>query len=214
MKKIISLLLCVVLAVSMMAVLSGCGGAKEDITGKWEAEVNMAEAINQSVAGADASMAEIINFKDFTLKIELELNKDGTYKMYCDEASATKAFANLKVDFKDMMIDYLEKTISDAGLEMSIDDMLALTGLNLDQLIEESFTDAILDEMISEMYSEGQYKAENGKFYTSDDIDEAPASTAAESYTLEGNKLTLNGLTGTEDELYGLIYPLEFKRVG
>lgn len=213
MKKIISLLLCVVLAVSMMAVLSGCGGkAKEDLTGKWVAEVNMAEALNKSVTDADASLAEIINFKDFTLKINLELNKDGTYKMYCDEKSASEAFVGLKKDFKDMMVAYLEKSIADAGLDMSVEDMLAMTGMDLDQLIEESFTEDILDEMIDEMYSEGQYKAEDGKFYTSDDIDEKPASVAAETYTLEGNTLTLNGAKGTDDELYSIIYPLVFKK--
>ena len=214
MKKIISLLLCVVLAVSMMAVLSGCGGAKEDVTGKWEAEVNMAEILNKSIAQADASMEEIINFKDFTLKINLDLNKDGTYKMYCNEEVAAKAFVGLKAEFKDMMVAYLEKSIEDAGLDMSIDDMLALTGMNLDDIIEEAFTEELIDEMVDEMYSEGQYKAEDGKFYTSDDIDVAPASSAAESYTLEDNKLTLMGLSGQDNELYDLIYPLTFKRVG
>ena len=213
MKKIISLLLCVVLAVSMMAVLSGCGGAKEDVTGKWEAEVNMAEILNKSVAQADASMEEIINFKDFTLKINLDLNKDGTYKMYCDEEVAAKAFVGLKAEFKDMMVAYLEKSIEDAGLDMSVEDMLAMTGMNLDDIIEEAFTEDLIDEMVDEMYSEGQYKAEDGKFYTSDDIDEKPAA-AAEAYTLEGNKLSLMGLSGQDNELYDLIYPLTFKRVG
>lgn len=206
MKKILSVLLCVVLA---LACFTACS-AKEELTGTWKADVNLAEAMNQVITEGDPTVGEYIQFKEFTLTIVLELNEDGTYKMYADKAKAEKSFESLKTEFKDGMLKYLEATLKDAGLDMSLEDALALTGMNVDDLVEEAFSDDILNNMLDEMYSEGQYEAKDGKFLTSGDLDAKPTDNG-ETYKLEGNKLTLDGNT-SGNEMLELIYPLSFKK--
>ncbi|MBP3323190.1 MAG: hypothetical protein J6M16_03255 [Clostridia bacterium] len=206
MKKFLSVLLCVVLA---LACFTACS-AKEELTGTWKADVNLADAMNQVITEGDPTVGEYIKFKEFTLTIVLELNEDGTYKMYADEAKALSSFESLKKEFKDGMLKYLEATLKDAGLDMSLEDALALTGMNVDDLIEESFSQDILDDMLEEMYNEGQYEAKDGKFLTSGDLDSKPTDNG-ETYKLEGNKLTLDGNT-SGNEMLELIYPLSFKK--
>ena len=213
MKKALSLLLCAVLVIAMCTMFTGCSSNKEDITGKWVANVDMTEVLNEYILGADETMGEYIKFSDFTLKINLELGKDGIYKMYADEDSAKKAFDVLKVDFKNGMTKYLEAYIAQIDASITIQDVLDSMGTTMDELVDTALSDAILDSMVDEMYSEGQYKAEGGKFYTSEDVDTPVPSQNAEKYVLDGNNLTITGVDESAD-MYDIIYPLNFKRVG
>lgn len=199
MKKWIALLLSLVLAIGMLA---GCGNSKGDsIVGTWEAEVDFAEFLTESMASELGEMASYFEFKDLTLKLVLTFDEDGAYTLSGDKASAEKLFDKLIEQLKPGMVSYLEDQLKAAGAEMSVEDMLAASGMTIDSLMEQSFSDDMIDEMIAEMESDGEYEIKDGMLYLDGDECE---------YELKGDSLTIDTDDGGD---VAFMFPLKLKKV-
>ena len=214
MKKFLSIALSIVMLASML-LLSGCGS--QAIVGKWEGEMDMTDALTEEILASDEGMAEYFEFKDFKVDVIYEINSDGTYSYEMTEESLKEAMNAVVDAMKEGMPAYLEAMASEMG--MTFDDLLPLMEVSsVDEMIDTMFTDEMMEEMLSDMddlSGEGKYKAEDGKFYTSDDLDSDVSEDEYMSYELDGKTLTFTEYVGDEEEtaeLGTLILPLVLHR--
>lgn len=210
MKKNIAKILSLMLVLVMMLSLAACSGDQEKLVGTWEAELEMADVFNESMG--DAEEAEFLAVDSFCFKMVLTFTEEGTYTMSADADSVAAAMEGLKEELKGGMEEYLVYAMAQQGLEMSIDDIMEMMGMSMDELIDSIVTQDLIDEMVTAMVTEGNYRAEKGKLYLSDGVDSVVDMTVYETYTLEGDTLTLVSTTET-DEFSEYLYPMTFTKV-
>ncbi len=208
MKKKIAALLSLIMLLSVMLV--GCGGsAKGDgIVGTWTGEQDMTDMMN-SMFAADPDMAEYLSVDRFAVTITMEFKKDETYSMTVDRDALEDTLDEFIADLSAGMEDYLAASLEDAGLEMSVEDFLAMQGMSMDDLMAEAFSEEMVDDMISEMECEGNYKVKDGELFLSAGLDYAVDPDMPQDYTIKGDTLTITDPEGG----FGGFDTLTFKRV-
>lgn len=212
MKKIIALSLCLILALSLCA----CGGAKEDLTGKWTANINMAAAFNQEMAATDPMMAEYISVDTFNLPLVLELKEDGTYTMTVDIVAMEASMSTLAEDMTTGLEAYFAAVFAEQGLDMDVNEALSAMGMDLDTLVDELTTELSAaftsEEAFGSFVSEGKYKAEKGKLHMTEGMDEVINPAVYNTYTLDGDTLTLEQGTEELEEGAEIMFPMVLTR--
>lgn len=218
MKRTIALVLTVIMAVLMLA---GCSGEQAKLVGTWKAEANLAEGVEQAMLGELGEDAAYFSIENFTVNFVLVFNSDGTYSMTVEEDSVQTAFDALMTDMEAGMVKMLEDQIAQMGLEMSVEDMLAASGMTLESMMDDlrqSLEDeGIIEEMIEESTDEGRFKAKDGKLYMSAGLEYGVDENVYDTYTLDGDILTLVTHVGGEEkeqDLVQYVYPLVFNKVG
>lgn len=213
MKKTVSIILSIIMVLTMIAALSGCSGSKEQekFLGTWRGDLDMTDYINQ-VVSQDEEMAEYLKVSNFALVMEMTFNKDGTYKATVDENAAKEALEVLQKDYADGIYRYFEDYIAEAGIDMSVDEVISAAGVNIDELVKESFGEESFSAMISEASSEGKYEVKDGKLYMSDGLDAAINKNSYETYELSGEVLTILASSDPDNNDTGM-YPMTFKKV-
>lgn len=210
-KRIVS----VILMLAMLLALTACGGGDEDkLVGKWKCEMDLADQINAEMA-LDEEMAEYLNFTSFEIVVYMEFTKDGTYSMYADKDALEATMDVVLEDFADGMAKYLEDMIlSETGVEMSAEDILAASGMTMDDMLAEAFPEGMVDEIADGMKQEGKFEAKDGKLFTSAGLEYNVDPEVYETYELSGSTLTITDYVGDDaDEVFG-VYPLVFNKVG
>lgn len=217
MKKLIAFTLILVLITGCFA---GCGGSEADkLVGTWKGTMDLSDAIAAALDAED--MGDTFQIGEFKVDAVLTFTKDGTYSLKLDEASLEAAFAGLIDDMKEGVIKLLEDQIAALGMEMTVEQLLALSGQNLDDLMQEVEAqlaeDKVVENIAAEAAREGNFRAEDGKLYTSASLEHTIDPATYERYTLQGDVLTLVELVGgdlsAEDEgLLTAVYPLVFKK--
>ncbi len=213
MKKLLCVVLAIVLVMSM-TLLTGCA-PKDPFLGDWTVTIDLAEAINAEFA-KEPEAAEYLKATDFTLVLNFSFKEDGTFSIFADEASCTTAMNNLKEDLKKGMENLLVDSMKDSGLDMTIDQILALAGTTLDALIEEAFDEEDFEEILTCFDTEGKYEAKDGKLFTGEG-DDSIDLTVYETYeVVNNNEIHLTQLVGDVDEetkdMAKFIYPMVLKK--
>ncbi|MBQ5602565.1 MAG: hypothetical protein IIU77_07085 [Clostridia bacterium] len=186
----------------------------ELILGTWEAEIDYTEAMN-SDSGLDEEMADYIKVEDFKFTVRATMNKDGTYKFVVTEESAKKALDN----FKKAMVSGYKDYFADMAAEydMTVEDFLAeMEVSSVEEFVDLFFGEEMMEVFTAEFNSEGIYKIENGKFYTSYDGEDEIDESEYETYELSENEFKLIEYVGgneEDSEFNEYIYPIIFKRV-
>ncbi len=220
MKKIVGKLLAVIMVAAMLLSLSGCvnimdilGSSEEKkLMGKWEATVEMKDAINEELA-SDGEGLEYLLVDSFKLKLVMHLNEDNTYSVYADESSAKEAFEGLRSEWIQGLKKYLEDEIKKQGLDMTVEEVLNLSGTTIEAMLDEAITDEVLEEMLEDINLEGNFEAKDGKLYMSAGYDYDVDEKSYESYELKGDTLTLLDYTSDDDDDDGWgVYPIEFTK--
>lgn len=212
MKKLISLVL---VAAMLCCVLAGCGNKEADaLVGTWKADVDMTELMSEKM-GAD--MMEYVTLSDVIFTMVLQFNSDSTFSMTLDEASVETALNGMLQSIKDGTVAMLEDQIVEYGLEMTVEEMLAASGTDLDTVFADMEAQmnipALIEQTISEAAGEGKYDAKDGKLFLSAGLEYLPDPACYEVYTLEGNVLTLMEYVGTDsDGTFDGLYPLIFNK--
>lgn len=206
-----------IMAMIMMLALAGCGGSDADaLVGNWAAEIDMSSLTNDMLAEMGMGMEEYFQFEDFAITMDLTFNDDGTYSFAMNEDSVKAAVDTMLVTIEDGMIKMLEDQIAEYGLDMTVDEMLAASGMSMDDLMAELDAEALVDEMMADSDSEGNYKAKDGKLYLSDGKDYAVDENIYDTYELDGDTLTLTEHFGEEDEdeqaFEDEMYPIVFNK--
>ena len=214
MKKKLSVLMCIVLVLSMLLALTGCsGGDKAKLVGKWKCEKDLSESFNAGVAAGDPTVAEYVAIDEFKVVVYMEFYEDDTYSIYADQASVEDAIEAMKEELVDGISRYMEALIlEETGMELPVEQILELAGLTMDDLLAQIITDDLVDEMVAEIDSKGKFKAADGKLYTSAGLEYEVDPAVYETYTLDGDTLTILGYFGGDD-VDSSVYPMVFVKM-
>ena len=166
MKKIFALLL----ALSMVFALAACGGGKT-CEGTWNASLNLAELAGDELG----DMGEL--FKDINVAVNLDLNKDKSYVLSIDAASALPAI-------REAVKSYLTKVAEEQGI--SLEQLEELSGQTLDAMLDEAMQEANFEEL-SQTFK-GTYTEEGGKLTLNPEEAGGQINTA----TWENDTLTMD----------------------
>lgn len=211
MKKYIALLLCLVLTLSLCA----CG-PKENLVGTWKTSINMAEMLNTAMA--EAGMGDYVQVESFELPIIMELREDGTASLSVDAEGMAATADKLVEDMIPGLEKFLVDSVAAAGVELSLEEILAASGIaSMEefavQLKDEFLTAGAFDEVAAEM----KYKAKDGKLYFSDDLESDVVLGEYNTYKLEGDTLTLDvgnmEIDEEDEELAKYMFPMVLTRV-
>ncbi len=187
---------------------------QDKFIGSWETTVDMADMINQGMATEDDEMAEYLKVEEFNVSMIWTFKDDGTYKMYIDEKKTKKSFESVKDDIKEGMNEYVEDLIRNEGLDFTVDEYMESLGTDMDSLMDSIFGDEMYDFMFGETeLAEGNFKAEKGKLYMSDGLDDEIDENEYDTYEISENKLKLIESFGEYADENIDFYPLTFKRV-
>ncbi len=219
MKRIISILTAAVLLLGLLFTLTGCSDQKK-LIGTWEAQLNLAQAMMDEMDLSE-DLGEDFTIDDFTVKMILNLQEDGTYTASIDETSMKTAFDGLLTDMEAAMRTMIEKEMEASGAGMSADQLLELLGMSMDELISSLMDELrasleeedVISESLEESKSQGKWNAKSGKLYLSDDPDEAADEDASyEVYKLDGSTMTWTEHSGEDIlEVEGL-YPIVWNK--
>lgn len=215
MKKLQSSILGVLLIALVLATFAGCnGGDKDSFIGSWKTTINLDEIINESIAGEDEDMADYFKIEDFNLTMLYTFNEDGTYTVAADKDATRESFEKMRDALSAGLTDYLKAMLASEGVSMDIDDLLALNGTSLEEMMDSILSDEALDEMVAEMETTGNWKAEKGKLYTTESVDDDFDESEYETYTITSGKLTLKEAVGDDvPEEAMALYPIVLTKV-
>ena len=213
MKKIISILLIAV----MLLAFAGCGksksGDKEQFVGTWKATLDMTELLNESLREGigDDEMADFFVIDKFSFDVVFKFNDDGTYSTDVDQASLDKSAETMKTAVKDGLMDYFEVMVDEMELDMSVEELLELSGLSMDDLLEEAMPADLFDDVVKEFKLKGNWKAENGKLYTTESLSDDVNKAGYELYEITDAGIKLSLVDESEDE--SGVFPMLLKKV-
>ena len=220
MKRSIGKIVGIVLIVSMLLAFAGCGnskaGDKEQFVGTWKAELDMTDLFNeglkQEIAQADEEMASYFDIEHFGFTVVFKFNEDDTYTTEIDDASLNDSMDAMKACVRDGMMAYFEDMIAEYELDMSVEDMLEASGISIEDIIEEGLSADMFDDVLAELEMHGNWKAENGKLYTTETVNDKIDKNSYELYEITSEGIKLSLVDPTEDETG--IFPMLLKKVG
>ena len=203
-------LLCILL---ILVTLTGCGKKAEKLLGTWEAELDMTAMIREELGSA---FNDLFTLDGLTFTARITFCDDGTYQITVDSDSVAATFDSILADMEDALIKMLENEIAVLGLDMSVEDMLALSGRGTDILLDETIAAidlySIIDQVVEECSLRGNFEAKGGKLYLSDGLEHTPDPNTYETYTINDTTLTISA-SGAEDGAFAGLYPVTFTKV-
>ena len=203
---------CLLVLIMLLSLLAGCGKSGADaIVGTWESTVDMSKIINDFME-EDPDMAEYIHFEDFKMLFRYTFREDGTYEKTVDKAVLKESMKGVQATFAEGMRRYLEDSFEEMGFDGTVEDYMESLGLTMEELAEAAFGDDMVESMVSEITTQGNYRLKDGKLYTSSGLDSEISEDSYETYELSGNKLVLKDYHGEIDEMIAGLYPMTFKR--
>lgn len=220
MKKWLVLVLC---AFFMFSGLTACAESepqKEDtnnevvenkdlIVGKWETDVDMTETMEEIFA-SDESMGEFIKISDFKMKFFFTFNNNSLMKLEVDEATLSESFDKFFAGMKESLHDYFEAMIKESELDMTVEELLKKSNLDLDTLVEE-MSGAAMDAMkFDEMAYDCYYEVRYNRLYSYDTAGERNEEEYIQIEFPDENTLKFVSVnTEDEDNILGMISELK-----
>lgn len=210
MKKALSVILCVVLSISMLLTMTGCGSEQSKFVGKWRGEIDMTDYLNDQFA-QDEEMSKYIKLKSFAFDMIFEFKDDGTYSQKVDEDSFDDAMDDLIDDLTVGMEKLFEEQAEALGF--SVSEILELSGYStVKEMVEESYSKETLGDLTAGMVNEGKFKVADGKLYLSEgkdyDVDEDEYYT----YEIDGDKFVIQETHVSGEEDYEDLLPWTFEK--
>ena len=120
--------------------------------------MNLAEYLNQGIAQEDATAAEYLSVDSFYLTMVLTFKEDNTYTITLDENSVDAAVEQLKIDIRGGMEKYLVDMMAQMGVVMTIDEIMKASNTTMDKLMDEFFSDEMVEQMVDGASSEGKFQ--------------------------------------------------------
>lgn len=212
MKRSASMILMLAMVLCLFA---GCGNQEADaLVGTWAADVDMTQMVSEAMS---AEMAEYVALNDVIFTMRMQFNDDGTFSVSLDKTSVETALEGVLQSVKDGVYAMLEAQIAQTGLEMTVEEMLAASGMDLDAIIADLETQMNLSGLAEQINTDasgnGQYDAKGGKLFLSAGLEYRPDPACYEVYTLDGEVLTLLEYVGDDAGSFDGLYPLQFHKV-
>lgn len=213
MKKRIAMVLCLMMLLTVC--LCGCSSEKDALIGSWTGSVDVAEVINAGVveglAGSDASLAEYLTVEHMYITMTMTFNEDDTYAVTVDETALNESVDGMVAEVLEGMMRYFEDLLASEELEMTAEELLALSGISVEDLEAEMRASFSTEDLMESLSSQGNFKVSEGKLFLSDGLDYAVDLEIYELYTVEGSTLTIDKGTAT-DEYDDYLYPMVFTK--
>lgn len=210
MKKRIAVLLCLVMVFSMC--LCACSNEKDAILGSWKGSMDMTSMVNDEVAAGDPEMAQYLKLDKFEMTFVMTFNEDDTFSMVLDEAALEAEIDAVADQIVQGTMDYMVAMLAEEGLEMTAEEIMAMSGITVEDLKAEFMDSVDLEAAFSEVNTYGKFKVKDGKLFTSESVDEEVNILVYELYTIEGDSLTIDkGNSADSDGDFA--YPMTFQKV-
>ena len=219
MKNLTRKIVCALMAVTMVFVLFGCGKSGADDTekfiGTWNAKIDMTDLFNenfqQGMGESGDDLSGYFNIDKFELTMVFTFKEDGTYSMTVDKAGLNKTVDDLKDDLKDGLTTYFEDMIAENELGMSLDEVLGYLEISMDELIDASLGSDMIDGLVEAFEAHGKWKAEKGKLYTSESVNDDIDESGYELYEFTSGGIKLSEPEGVKDDLG--VFPMLLTKV-
>lgn len=228
MKKLLSLLLVLLLTLSLAFMATACSSdsdkdddddkksstsqEKEEVSiiGKWVAEIDMAEIINESME-AELGAELDKKFSDINVNVIMEFDKKEV-EISMDAGDVEKSIKN---QMPAVLKSLLEVMLEESGTGMTVDQLLEAQGMTMDEFIEETMSQMDFEEITSELdISETSlYELDGKKLYTFEDEKDEDEYMEIE---LSSKKLVVKSWSTSEELPEGMeefMNGLEFKKV-
>lgn len=185
------------LALGMALTLVACKGSdpKDALVGTWTGQVDVMEQVVEGMRLSAPEIADELEMEALYIPLTMEFREDDTYTLTVDEEKLDQSMDELIEKSVDAALVYMEKMLQEQGITgMTVDEALAQSGMDRDSftaLMEESLG-ALSSTVAEEMQTEGQYRVDKEKLYTSDSKDQEPSDSEYTPYTLDGNSLTMD----------------------
>ena len=221
MKKILLMLLC---AFFMLSGLVACSGsdAKENennqaalnknlIIGKWEANVDMTDRMEEIFA-SDESMGEFIDISDFKMKFFFTFNENSMMKLEVDEVTLSESFDTFFVGMKQSMYEYFETALKESELGLTVEEFLEKSNMDLDEFVKNMSNSAMQAMRFDEMSFDCYYEMRYNRLYSYDTVGQRNDDEYIEIEFIDENTLQFVSVK-TEDKGNILTMIKELKRV-
>lgn len=163
MKKSVAIVLCLALVFSLC--LCGCGSEKKQVLGTWTTTIELADQINEGIAGSDPEAAEYLTIDSFKLILNMVFNEDDTYSLKYDEAAAAAEVEKVVNQVTDGTLQYLVATWGELGLEVTEEEAMELTGITREDLQAQFASELDIEALFADLNMEGNFKVKEGKMY-------------------------------------------------
>lgn len=209
----------ILLIASMLLMLFGCSGSgasdQKKLVGTWKATVDMTDLMNDSIqqgmGEADQVFDEYFQISKFDFVVIFTFRDDGTYSMSTDEAHFNNSINTIIEELKAGMRRYLEDMLTEQGLDMSLDELLAEEGTSIDALFDESLPPSMFDGMVDEFTVTGKWKAAQGKLFTTESVNDSIENGSYDLYEfISSNEIKLSLPDGAVDDTG--MYPIVLKK--
>ncbi len=196
MKRILALSLALLLLLSS---LTGC--AKVDpLIGSWTGEIDDASRINQLLEDAyGEEMAQYWNIDTFPITVTMTFREDGTYSQSVDKEQLASTMEQLKQVLNSGLTAFLEDLIAASNTETTVDELMQQLNISVEDLLDTAFSAEAIGMVEGEYTFDGNFKAEDGKLYTSIGLAYNVDHNWYETYDISGSTLTLLALVCEED---------------
>lgn len=185
------------LALGLALTLAACKGSdpKEALVGTWSAQVDVMEQVVEGMRLTAPEIADELEMESFNIPLVMEFREDDTYTLSVNQEQLDQTMDELIQKAVDATMAYMEQTLKEQGItNMTVDEALAQSGMDRD-----SFTDLMKQSMgtlsttmAQQIQTEGQYRVDEEKLYTSNSTDLKPADSEATPYTLDKDSLTMD----------------------
>lgn len=175
---------------------------------KWAGKVNIADEINKNFTAGE----DVPTFKCVEITFLFDIKPDGTYSFMLDESSLNSMVKQVKDEFAQWIIEYLESYIKENKLDTTVDEMLKLSGFSsVDEMVNQILPSQDIISQIDSVKVEGRYLVKGNGIYLSDSVDvEAKITQNGMYYDFKDINLVI--VTGG-DLLNDSVTPVEFERV-
>ena len=216
MKKV-SVLLCVVMLLSLLV---GCGGG-DNLTGTWEANIDVTETIGggiiDEIAKSMPELNEYIDLSGLTLTIKTTFNEDGSYVSTVTEESFAAMMDTAASKAAEGLTNYINEIVADLKLDIDVSTIIGLNdGETVEDRLKAQFNSEDFKKIIENNAQSGVYRVKNGKLLTAE-TEEGFDEAKFETYVLNGDTLELTGAEGMDEDVVSIMtkkYPITYKKIG
>ncbi len=219
MKKLFLVLLCVFFMCSGFVACSNSDSKenkndelaanKDLILGKWEANVDMTKMM-EDILVSDESMGAFINVSDFKMKFLFTFKDNSMMKLEVDEDTLSESFDRFFAGMKEGMYEYFADTLKKNELDMTVEEFLEKSNLDLDQLVKDMSGAAMKAMKFDEMSYDCYYEIRYNRLYSYDAVGKRDDEEYIQfEFTDEDTLKFVNVNTSDEDNILKMITELK-----
>jgi hypothetical protein len=200
MKRMIAALVCLLLAVSLLA---GCTPSEQKLlVGKWTGKADLAEAYETLLAKADPTLTGHIDIEDFQVELTLEFHESGTYQITADPEDLEAGVDKMMDAIGEGLAAYLEMQTG-----LTIDQLLVASGKTMDGLLAEYFDPNMVQVVKNTLEISGSYEIDDGELTLTD-----KTNFVIFEGDCEVSKDELELKNGVGNELFSNLMPMNFEK--